>query len=157
MYLTLLLLHNLVRWIIVILAIYALYNNYNGWRNGRVYAKKDKTLNGIFIGSLHLQIVLGIILYFGFSPFVSQAMEDMKTAMKDSTLRFWAVEHILGMIIAVAVAQIGNIVSKKSATDTEKFRKAFIYFLIAVIIIFLSHPFAFHGGARPLNPFDRIG
>ena len=155
MYTYLLLIHNLFRWIVVILAVYALYNNYTGWRNAKVFSKKDKSLNGIFIGTLHLQLVIGFILYFGYSPYVSQAMENMGKAMKDPVSRFWAVEHILGMIIAVAVAQIGNIISKKAGTDTEKFRKAFVFFLIAVIIIILSHPFAFHGQERTWNPFER--
>ncbi len=156
MYSYLLLLHNLFRWIVLILAIYALYNNYTGWRNAKVFEKKDKRLNSIFIGTLHLQLVIGAILYFGFSPYVSQAMEDMKAAMRNPVLRFWGVEHIAGMIIAIAVAQIGNIISKKSATDTEKFRKAFVFFMIAVLIIILSHPFAFHGEERTLNPFEHV-
>ncbi len=156
MYPYLLFIHNLFRWVVILLAIYALYNNYSGWRNTKVFTKKDKTLNGIFIGTLHLQLLIGIILYFGFSPYVHEAMDNMKTAMKDSTLRFWAVEHLGGMIVAIAIAQIGNIVSKKAVKDSDKFRKAFIYFMIAVLIIFLSHPFEFHGQARPLNPFDRV-
>jgi hypothetical protein len=154
MYSFLLIIHNLFRWIVIILALYAIYNNYSGWRKGIIFSKKDRTLNTIFVGTLHLQLLLGLILYFGFSDYVSMAMGNMKAAMKDPILRFWGVEHITGMVIAIAIAQIGSIVSKKAATNPEKFRKAFVYFLIAFIIIILSHPFSFHGESRPMNPLD---
>lgn len=156
MYSFLLIVHNLFRWIVVLLAIYAIYNNYSGWRKASVFTKKDKNLNSIFIGTLHLQLVLGLLLYFGFSDLVGMALGNMKAGMKDPILRFWAVEHITGMVIAIAIAQIGNIVSKRAATNPEKFRKAFIYFLIAFVIMILSHPFAFHGESRPMNPLEHV-
>ncbi len=150
----LLMLHNLMRWIIILLAIYAIYNNFTGWRNARKFTKKDKTLNGIFVGTMHLQLLIGLIMYFFVSPMMKEILGDFGAAMKDAGKRFWAMEHIAGMIIGIAVVQIGNIVSKKSADDTEKYRKAFVYFLIGVLIIVLCLPYSFHGGERPLNPFD---
>jgi len=48
-------------------------------------------------------------------------MMNFAAAMKDSTLRFFAVEHVAGMVLAVAIAQIGYSISKRAATDRGKF------------------------------------
>ncbi|MBC8110579.1 MAG: hypothetical protein H7Y04_05915, partial [Verrucomicrobia bacterium] len=97
-------------------------------------------------GSMHLQLLLGLILYFGLSPFGLKAFDlGMKVVMKTPTYRHWAVEHITTMIIAVAIAQIGRIVSKKAPSDLLKHKRAAIYYSIAVFLILLSIPYAFVG------------
>jgi hypothetical protein len=42
---------------------------------------------------------------------------DSAGAMKDSVLRFYAVEHLAGMLLAVVVAQVGYSISKRAPTD----------------------------------------
>ncbi|MEI7670060.1 MAG: hypothetical protein WCJ33_08255 [Pseudomonadota bacterium] len=135
--------HSSLRWVVSILAIYTIYKYYIGWKNKSAFAKEDNRLGALYVGSLHLQLVIGLLLYFVYSPIVQAAMSNMKLAMKDSALRFWAVEHITMMILAVIVAQVGRIVSKKSSSDSEKYRKGFVYFLISIIIILLAIPWPF--------------
>lgn len=150
----LLIIHNLFRWTILILALYTLYNNYAGWKSERPFLKKDKVLNSVFIGMFDLQLLLGLLLYFVYSDVTKMAFENMGAAMKDKSIRFWAVEHIMGMVIAVIVAHLGGVFSKRSKSNPHKFKKAFVYFLIAIILVLLSLPYSFHGGERPLNPFE---
>ena len=73
------------------------------------------------------QLLLGLLLYFILSPFTLQAMNDFGAAMKDSTLRYWAVEHSLLNIIAVALAQVGSILIKRTADSRIKHRKTLIW------------------------------
>lgn len=157
MYDYLLMLHNLFRWLVLFIAIYTLYTNFVGWKNAKTYTRRDKVMNSTFVGMLDLQLIIGLLLYFVFSPTTQLAFNDMKYAMHNPELRFYAVEHIAGMVIAIIVAHIGAAISKRSKSDTHKFRKAFIFFGIAILLILLSLPFTFHGGARPLNPFDHVG
>lgn len=135
--------HSFLRWIVLIVAIYTIYRYYTGWKSKRTFSIGDNRLGAVFVGTLHLQLVIGLLLYFVYSPVVKTALSSMSIAMKDPVLRFWAVEHITMMIIAVVVAQVGRIVSKKSKTDAEKYRKGFIYFLIAIIIILIAIPWPF--------------
>jgi hypothetical protein len=138
-------LHSWTRWLVLILGIYAIVNSYLGWKAGREFFAKDKKINMSFVGSLHLQFLLGIILFFQ-SPNVQNALANMGAAMKDKMLRFWSVEHTTMMVIAIIVAQVGSIVSKKAPSDSLKFKKAFIWFSVAMIIILVSIAQGISGG-----------
>ncbi|MCX6188493.1 MAG: hypothetical protein NTW54_02600 [Bacteroidetes bacterium] len=156
MYDFLLITHNIFRWIVILLAIYVLITNYQGWKKAGPFTNKNKIINTVFVGTLDLQLLIGLVLYFFYSTATKLAFANMAEAMHDKVLRFWTVEHLLGMVIAVTLAHIGSVVSKRAKTDPEKFRKAFIYFTIVIIIILLSIPFAFRGVERPLNPFEHL-
>ncbi|MEP7197518.1 MAG: hypothetical protein ABI851_13435 [Saprospiraceae bacterium] len=145
----LLITHSWLRWIVLLLFILVIVKNYTGWKSNRIYSPEDKKWNSIFIGCLHLQVVIGLILYF-ISPMMKGILSDFGGSMKVSELRFWSVEHICGMLIAVVVAQIGSIKAKKKLTDVEKFKTAFIYYLIALIIILLVIPFGIWNVERPM-------
>ena len=150
MYNFLLLSHSWLRWVVLILAVLAIYRNYEGFSSGRKWTATDKKFNAFFIGSLHLQLVIGLILYSGVSPMMAAIFTDMKTAMKDKELRFWSVEHITGMIIGVIIAQIGSIKAKKQSSDAGKFRTAFFWFLAAILLILVMIPFGIWNPDRPL-------
>ena len=54
-------------------------------------------------------MLLGLLLYFVFSPLTKAALGDFAGAMKDPLMRFWAVEHVFGMVIGVALAHVGHV------------------------------------------------
>ena len=150
MYEIILLLHSWLRWAVLGFGLYALYNNYAGWQSERKFTAADKRVNTIFMSSLHLQLLIGLILYLGVSPMMEGILADFKGSMKDKNLRFWSVEHMAGMVVGIVVAQIGSIQSKKQRGDTSKFRTAFTWFLAALIIILLMIPFGIWNVERPL-------
>jgi hypothetical protein len=142
MYEALLIAHSWLRWLVLIFGLGAIFLAYRGWASNKLFGPNDNRFGVIFIGSLHLQLLLGLILYFFLSPITAAAFQDMGAAMRNRDLRFWAVEHLVGMLIAVIVAQIGRIKSKKAPTDLQKHKLAAIYFTIAMILIIVSIPFA---------------
>jgi hypothetical protein len=142
MYEALLIAHSWLRWLVFIFALGAIFLAYQGWGAKKPFGATDNRWGAFFIGSLHLQLLLGLILYFFLSPLTRAAFQDMGAAMRNPDLRFWAVEHIAGMVIAVVVAQIGRIKSKKAPTDLQKHKRAAIYFTVALILVLVSIPFA---------------
>ncbi len=146
----LLITHSWLRWVVLALAIYAIYKNYEGFTSGRKWMAADKKVNTIFMSSLHLQLLIGLVLYFGFSPSVQSFMADAKASMKVPELRFFGMEHMVGMIVGIVVAQIGSIRAKKQLSDAGKFRTAFFWFLAATLIILLMIPFGIWNADRPL-------
>ncbi len=150
MYNILLISHSWLRWVVLITAVLAIYRNYEGFSSGRKWTATDKKFNAFFIGSLHLQLVIGLILYSGVSPMMAAIFTDMKAAMKNRELRFWSVEHMTGMIIGVLIAQIGSILAKKQVSDAGKFRTAFFWFLAAIVLILAMIPFGIWNPERPL-------
>lgn len=140
MYTALLHSHNLIRWILLILLILVLFRAWSGWLGKGSYHKIDKITGGILVGFTHLQLIVGLLLYFVFSPITQAAFQDMGAAMKDSSLRFYAVEHILIMIIAVVLIQLGRTFSKKATTDEEKHKKLAIFTTLALVLILSRMP-----------------
>ncbi|HCT71385.1 hypothetical protein SDC9_14910 [bioreactor metagenome] len=142
-------LHSWNRWIILIAGILSIAMALKGLRRRTAYSGANRNLSLLFISSLHLQLLLGLLLYFILSPFTLQAMNDFGAAMKDSTLRYWAVEHSLLNIIAVALAQAGSILIKRTADSRIKHRKTLIWSGIALFIILLMIPVGIMGPERP--------
>jgi hypothetical protein len=152
MYQTLLLLHSWSRWFVLIFGLIAVYRAYSGWTSARPFVKADNGMSAAFSGFMWLQVLIGFGLYFGLSPWGLNAMKQAG-AMKDATTRFFGMEHVLVMIIAAALAQVGRIAVKKASDDTLKHKKAFIYFGIALLLVLLMIPWGIWNPARPLFRF----
>ncbi|AHM63577.1 hypothetical protein D770_26670 [Flammeovirgaceae bacterium 311] len=133
-------LHSWIRWFILFLGIVVIIKAFIGWSGNKPYLKGDNGMSAGFIGLLHLNLLIGLILYFFLSPYVQQAFSNFGAAMKDSYLRFWAVEHIAINIIAVVVAQIGRTRSKRATTDVAKHKTVAIFYTIALVLILSRIP-----------------
>lgn len=142
MYTGLLHLHNLLRYAVVILLIIAVINAFVGWLSKKPYTPRDNKISLFLLISAHLQLVVGLVLYF-ISPVVQSGLSDMGTAMRDNVLRFWTVEHSLSMIIGIGIITLGRIMSKRGKNDNVKHRRAAVYFVLAMILIFSAIPWPF--------------
>ena len=153
MYYALLLLHSWSRWLVLIFGLIAIFRAFGGWQGRRAWVGADNGMGAAFVGSMHLQLLLGLLLYFVFSPVGLQGMK-VAGAMKDPIARFWGVEHISIMILAWVAAQIGRSVSKKAADAVLKHRKAFIWFTVSLILVLLMIPWGL-GSWNPARPLFR--
>jgi uncharacterized Tic20 family protein len=134
--------HSLLRWILLILLIASVVKAFMGRSGKSPFTEGDRKRTLFTLISAHIQLVLGIILY-KISPVVKSATDNMGAAMKDTVLRYWAVEHISMMIIAIVLITIGHIKSKKAATDIAKFKALAVWHTIALILILISIPWPF--------------
>jgi len=149
MYPSILVLHSLLRYALLIAAIYAIYRAVAGWQKNLPYTSADNKASVFLIVFVHTQLLLGLLLYFGVSPWASVPFD-----MKDRLVRFWKVEHLSTMLIAIALFQVGRIVSKKAATDLLKHKKAAIFYIIAFVILMAGIPWPFMKTVgRNLFPF----
>lgn len=87
----------------------------------------------------HLQLVIGLVLYF-LSPVGFSALSG--DAMKDSVIRFNTIEHPLTMIIAIVLITIGYSRSKRGLTDSAKYQSIIIFYLIGLFLILLRIPWS---------------
>ena len=149
MYSALLVTHSWLRWAVILAGLFAVARSaVAASRNGQWTAADDRA-GFWFVMALDLQLVIGLILYFFLSPYTAQAMHDFGAAMKDPSLRFWAVEHTFGMIIGVALAHVGRVRARR--TDSlRRHRVVAIFFGLALLAVLLSVPWpgSLHG--RPL-------
>lgn len=130
--------HSWTRWIVLILIVLVLIQSWLGWLNQQKFTSTNRKSALFLLIFSHLQLVMGLLLYFVYSPNVQQAFKDFKFAMKDKMLRFWAVEHISMMLIAIILIQIGYSRAKRIKNDTSKHKNLAIFTTIAVIVILLG-------------------
>jgi hypothetical protein len=88
---------------------------------------------------LRLQVLLGLILY-ALSPLVRMGLGDLGAAMAIKELRFFAVEHITGMLIAVTLVHVGALRVRRAPDDRAKFREAVVWQSLTVASIMISIP-----------------
>ncbi len=141
--------HSLLRYAVVFAALYAIYRAYTGWKQNKPYEAADNLASVLLIIFVHTQLLVGLLLYVQ-SPWTSA---PMNVAMKIPELRFFKVEHISMMIVAIALFQVGRSVSKKASTDLLKHKKAAIFYTIAFVVMMVSIPWPFMKVARPWLPF----
>ena len=143
--------HSLLRWVVILAALWALLRMWSGVAFGSPWTPQDRKSGLIFSSILNVQFLIGLVLYF-VSPITQAAMENFGAAMKDGALRFYAVEHVVGMLLAVILAQVGYSISKRAATDRGKFLRGAICYTIATLLILASIPWPFMKYGRPLFP-----
>jgi hypothetical protein len=131
-------LHSYNRYLLLAALVFVLYRAYTGWLGKKAYAKADNSASAALVGLAHLQLLLGSIQYFFTSAYTRTAFADMGAAMKNEWLRYFAVEHIAMMTLAVACIQVGRTLSKKAAADHAKHRKLAIWTSVAVLLIVAS-------------------
>lgn len=131
-------LHSYNRYLLLIALVFVLYRSYSGWLGKKPYVKADNAAGAALLGLTHLQLLLGLIMYAFTSPYTQTAFANMKAAMKNEWQRYFAVEHIMVMLIAVVCIQLGRTFSKKAVGDEKKHRTVAIYTTVAVLLIILS-------------------
>ena len=151
MYTGLLYLHSILRWVILLLAVIAIYKSYTGMKAGKPFTAGDKKTGLFLMIAAHTTLLIGLYQWI-VGPWGLKNIENMGmgAVMKDPVARFYAVEHLTGMIIAIVLITIGRGVSKKNIPDGVKHKKTFWFFLIALLIVLVSIPWPFRVGiARP--------
>jgi uncharacterized membrane protein YozB (DUF420 family) len=140
-YLFVLSLHNVLRWLVVILTLAAAVNAFWGWFGKRAWSERDRKL-GVFVSmGIDIQLLLGLLLYFVISPLMTETiLPNFGGAMKNSELRFFAIEHIFLMVLVVVFAHLGSILAKRGKDSTARFRRAAIWFTLTLALILAGLP-----------------
>jgi hypothetical protein len=140
MYPFLLFLHSWLRWVLLLLAVFVIIRAFYGWMGNKDFTGADNKSTLFLVALFHLQLVIGLVLYFFLSPITTGALQDFGMAMKYGALRYWAVEHIFIMLLSIVIAQIGRIQIKQAHADRAKFRNSAIYFTLALVLILSRIP-----------------
>lgn len=142
MYNGLLHLHSVLRWVILILLLVAIYRSFS--------ARKTAFTAGHRKTGLFLMICADVMLLVGLYQWITGPLgiknikeNGMGVVMKNPTWRFFAVEHFIGMLIAIAMMHIGYSYAKKNIPDAVKHRRTILFYGLALLIILISIPWPF--------------
>lgn len=152
MYSTILIIHSWVRWIALVAGVgatLAAYRETNLRPSGPSNTAAD--IWGLFLMmALDIQMLLGLLLYLVVSPNMVEIRAHFGEAMRDPALRFWAVEHISMMFVAVVLAHVGRVLARKAATPEKRRRRLLVCFGVATLAMFVATPWPGTRGGRPL-------
>lgn len=146
--------HSLLRWLLVICLVAALIRSIMGFVSKSRYVETDRKLAFFTTTLAHLQLLIGLVLYF-ISPIVAGFLQDMGASMKIKEVRFFGMEHMLLMVIAIALLTVGGIKAKRAIGDTAKHKAIVIWFGIATLILWVGIPWAL-SPMSPLRPWFRM-
>jgi hypothetical protein len=149
MYSVVLAIHSWARWVTLLLAVGATISAARRPipTTGACPASWWDTL---FMLAIDLQVLVGILLYFGLSPFTKHAMENMGAAMREPSMRFWAFWHVAGMAVAFVLVRMGRVLAVNSASPATARNRRVMCFALATLAMVASIPWPGLANGRPL-------
>ena len=137
-------LHNILRWVILLFLLLSLFRAFAGWTQKKVFTAGDRKTWLFTLIFAHLTLVLGLYQWlYGRYGMLKISLPEGTNVMKDKFFRFYWVEHPTLMILAIILITLGYGMSKKPVADIVKFRKAFWFFFIALVVILAAVPWPF--------------
>jgi len=142
MYATVQFIHSYWAYLVLIVLFVASINAIIGFASNKEYAATNFRIALFTLITSHIQLLIGIVLYFTTPYFRAFSEVGMGGVMKDSTLRLYNIEHPLIMIIAVALITIGYSKHKSKLTSKPKFKILAIFYTIALILMLSRIPWS---------------
>jgi heme A synthase len=149
MYQLVLLAHSWIRWVALIAGVIATLTALASSPRSASADRADRWGLVLMI-ALDLQMLLGFLLYLALSPTTAAIFNDFGGAMRDPVARFWAVEHITIMVVAVVLAHVGRVLGRKATNPGARRTRTFICFGLATVLMFLGTPWPGLRAGRPL-------
>ena len=142
MFSSLLVLHSMFRWIVLVSLLFAIFRGFYGWNKNRPFTKLDNTTRHWTATITHIQLMIGVWLYF-ISPWVAYVFRNYSDAVSNREARFFGVEHAPMMLLAITIISIGSAKAKRKATDQQKFKTMALWYTVGLIIILINIPWSF--------------
>ena len=133
-------LHSGWAYLALLILIVAFVNALRGLSSKKEFRAKDLRLSLFTLIIMHIQLILGFVMYY-MSPYYAHMKEvGMGATMKDATARLFVVEHPLMMIIAIVLITMGFSKHKKKTTDKARFKTIAIFYGLALLLVLLRIP-----------------
>jgi hypothetical protein len=134
-------LHSITRWAVLLFGVWTLINAITGVTGKRSFTAADNRSNLLFMISCDIQLLIGLILYFGNGWF--DKLKNFSQYKSDTFIRFFSMEHATMMILAWILVHIGRASVKKAGADAAKHKKMLLFFGLALLLILASIPWPF--------------
>lgn len=136
MYVFMLDLHSVIRWVVVLVAAVAIVMAWAGVFSRSAWTKPNANVARIFTIAFDLQVLIGILLYVWLSPLTTSAFRDMGAAMSNSAVRFFVAEHALMMVVAAVLVHVGAARGKKTNATLQPA----IFYTLALVAVLAAIP-----------------
>jgi hypothetical protein len=147
MYSAILVAHSWIRWVALVAGVLTLAALV---KPDAASAARAERTSLVLLIALDIQMLLGLLLYFVLSPFTTEALKDMGAAMQNPALRFFAVEHIVTMFMAVILVHVGRVLARTAKSADAKRMRLLVCVGFSVVAMLAGIPWPGMAGGRPL-------
>jgi len=119
----------------LLLLFIASLNSLIGYLTKKEFTPKDRKIALFALISMHIQLLVGLILYF-----VSTYGKESFGLMEDAALRLTSLEHPLVNIIAIVLITIAWSKHKKATTSETKFKALYMPYIVALLLVLSRIP-----------------
>ena len=119
----------------LLLLVIVTLNSVLGMVSKKEFSSKDRTIALLGLIAAHIQLLVGLVLYF-VSPIGKAGLSEMSNA----AIRLTALEHPLINIIAIVFITIGWSKHKKATSSLTKFKTISIFYGLGLLLILARIP-----------------
>jgi len=116
--------HGLFRWLLLLAALAGIIIAFSGWSGRKPVSPNLFRVGLVFVLAMDLELITGLLLYFGASP----------------ALRSAFIGHGVIMFIAVVLAHVGGALTRKAPTDVMKYRGPAIAWTLSLLVMLAGIP-----------------
>jgi hypothetical protein len=151
-YSAVLIVHSWLRWAALLSGATATFNAFRQ-RADTAERARGQRWDWAFMLALDLEVLCGLLLYFGLSPYTREAMSNVGLALREPSLRFWGLTHAATMVVALIAVRAGRVFAMGEPTSQARRNGRCICFGIAVLAMVAGVPWPGLAYGRPLFRF----
>ncbi len=133
-------LHSYWAYLVFIILVIATVNALYKLLSGKEFSAFDFRISLFTLIVSHIQLIIGIVLFFIGDYLVMIKETGMGEVMKNAALRDKIIEHPTTMIIAIALITIGYSKHKKKLTSKPKFKMLAVFYTLALLLVVAKIP-----------------
>ncbi|MFZ4400551.1 MAG: hypothetical protein ACOYO1_10990 [Bacteroidales bacterium] len=131
-------LHIFISITFLVIAVWLYVRSFKGIFKEKPFIRLDKYLSFGFIISLYFQLIFGLILFSNLGSNSGYNYLGIDNTIKVVSKRLWPIEHIVLMLFALFIANLGLIISINTKSDKRKYINIILYFSISLSLIIFS-------------------
>tara|TARA_A100001011_G_scaffold280728_1_gene290723 strand:- start:237 stop:674 length:438 start_codon:yes stop_codon:yes gene_type:complete len=132
--------HSYWAYFLLLVLILAILNAIAGKIKGKDFESRDLRLSLFGLIFSHIQLLIGLILYFVSPWFKQWSNLGMGGVMKDSQTRLFLVEHPITNILAIVLITMGWSLHKRQSDPGKKFLRIAIFYGLGLLLLLSRIP-----------------
>ena len=136
-----------MRWVTLIVAAAA---TFRAFRETTESGPRQYGWDKYLMLAVDLQALFGLILYFGLSPYTTEALANLGPALRTPAVRYWAVLHAGGMFAAVILVRVGRVLALNASSAAAARSRRLVCFALAMGVMLAAIPWPGLATGRPL-------
>ena len=139
MYALIKIIHSYWAYLVLLILAVGIFNSFLGKILRRDFSTKDLRISLFGLIFSHIQLVIGLILYF-VSPWFGKWTELGVGVMKNAETRLYLIEHPITNILAIVLITMGWSMHKRQSLSGKKFLRIGLFYTLGLVLLLSGIP-----------------